>query len=501
MSRELRKGSGGRFCGADYIVSSSRYSQLTTYPKDMKLYNTAKKKKEEFKPLKEGEIGVYSCGPTVYWNQHIGHMYAYVQWDTMVKFLRHQGFKVKWVMNITDVGHMTGDNLGDADTGEDKMERGAKREGKTVWQIAEKYIKQFTKSMDLLNVTRPDVMSRATEHIEEQISLIKKIEANGFTYKTKTGLVFDTGKFKDYAKFAKLDLKKQRAGARVEIDEEKKSPEDFLLWVTNKPNHIMQWDSPWGRGFPGWHIECTAMGTKYLGDKFDIHTGGLEHIPVHHTNEIAQVFGAFKDSAVNYWLHNAWLTLKGEKMSKSLGNMVTVQDLVKKGYDPMHFRYLVLTSHYKKGLVFSFDALDGARVAYEKLVVLMRAWRERGRSTLSEEKIEKINNFREEFVKKANDDLNFPEALAVLWKAAKSNIPNTDKLDLVLEFDQVLGLRLNERSFREEIPAKVQKLIKKREKLREENKFEESDKIREKISELGYATEDSKEGTRTRKRQ
>jgi cysteinyl-tRNA synthetase len=292
----------------------------------MKFYNTLTRKIEDFKPLKDKKVGIYSCGPTVYWNQHLGHMYAYIQWDTLVRFLRYSGFDVKWVMNITDVGHLTSDE----DAGEDKMEKGAKREGLTVWQIAEKYTQQFIQSLELLNIQKPDVLAKATDHIQDQIELIKKIESNGFTYKTKTGLVFDTSKFPDYAKFAKLDLKRQKPGSRVEVDPEKKNPWDFLLWVTNQPSHIMQWDSPWGKGFPGWHIECTAMSTKYLGEKFDIHTGGIEHIPVHHTNEIAQAFGAFGHQTVNYWLHNGWLVFDGEKMSKSLGNNIVVTDLIKK---------------------------------------------------------------------------------------------------------------------------------------------------------------------------
>ncbi|MGB6882006.1 MAG: class I tRNA ligase family protein, partial [Microgenomates group bacterium] len=301
---------------------------------DIYLTNSLTRKKEKFVPIDPLNVGIYSCGPTVYWNQHIGHMYAYIQWDTLVRLLRYSGFKVKWVMNITDVGHMTSDQ----DEGEDKMEKGAKREGLTVWEIADKYIKQFLESLDLLNIQKPGILSRATEHIEDQIGLIKKIEENGFTYKTKTGLVFDTSKFKVYPDFARLDLEKQKAGTRVEVDPEKKRPWDFLLWVTNQPNHVMQWDSPWGKGFPGWHIECTAMSSKYLGEQFDIHTGGREHIPVHHTNEIAQAYGAFGKPSANYWLHNDWLTLKEEKMSKSLGNLILVTDLVAKGFDPIDFR-------------------------------------------------------------------------------------------------------------------------------------------------------------------
>ena len=329
----------------------------------VKLYNTLSRKLEEFKSLNGNEVGIYSCGPTVYWNQHIGHMYAYVQWDCLVRTLRYLGYKVKWVMNITDVGHMTSDE----DLGEDKMEKGAKREGLSVWEIADKYIVQFKESLSLLNITLPDIMCRATEHINEQIELIKKIEANGFTYKTKTGIVFDTSKFPGYADFARLNLNEQNAGSRVEVDPEKKKPWDFLLWVTNQPNHIMQWDSPWGRGFPGWHIECTAMSTKYLGDQFDIHTGGKEHIPVHHTNEIAQGFGAFGRQTANYWLHNEWLTIDGEKVSKSLGNSVLATDLVEKGYNPLSLRYLILNSHYRAGLNFTYESLKGAQTALERL--------------------------------------------------------------------------------------------------------------------------------------
>lgn len=454
------------------------------------LTNTSTKKKEKFTPLKKGKVGIYSCGPTVYWNQHIGHMYAYIQWDVMVRLFRYLGYDVRWVMNITDVGHMTSD----ADEGEDKIEKGAEREGISVWEVADKYLKQFRQSMELLNIQTPDVLSRATEHIDEQIELIKKIEKNGFAYKTKTGLVFNTSKFANYTKFAQLNLDKQRAGSRVEVDPEKKQPEDFLLWVTNKPKHIMQWDSPWGRGFPGWHIECTAMSVKYLENRFDIHTGGIEHIPVHHTNEIAQGYGAFKSQTAKYWLHNAWLTLKGEKMSKSKGTMFTVKDLVDKGYNPMHFRYLVLTSHYRKGLVFSWRSLDSARSAYVKLGSLVQKWREGKRKSLSKEKLSKIENFREKFITSIANDLNYPEALAALWGVAKSNIPDIDKRDLVLEFDKLLGLQLDKSSAKK-IPSEVNQLVKAREMMRQKGEFEKTDKIREKVRKLGYELEDTKRGT------
>ncbi|KKQ76747.1 MAG: Cysteine-tRNA ligase [Parcubacteria group bacterium GW2011_GWA1_38_7] len=294
---------------------------------DLYLSNTLTGKKEKFVANKANEVGIYSCGPTVYWNQHIGHMYAYVQWDVLVRTLRFIGYKVKWVMNVTDVGHMTSDE----DTGLDKMEKGAKREGISVWDVANKYIDQFKDSMKLLGITPPDILCRATENIPEQIQLNQKIEKNKFAYLTKKGLVYDTGKFSDYSKFGDLNLAEMKSGEDVEVDNEKKLSWDFFLWAIN-PNHIMKWESPWGEGYPGWHIECTAMSTKYLGENFDIHTGGVEHIKVHHTNEIAQGFAAFGMRTANYWLHNGWLTGEGgEKMSKSLGNYVTAQDLVKKG--------------------------------------------------------------------------------------------------------------------------------------------------------------------------
>ncbi len=457
----------------------------------IKLYNTATRKLEEFKPLKDKEVGIYSCGPTVYWNQHLGHMYAYIQWDTLVRFLKYMDFKVKWVMNITDVGHLTSDE----DLGEDKMEKGAKREGLSVWQIAEKYIQQFKESMTLLNIQKPDVLCRATEHIQEQIDLIKKIEKNGFTYKTKTGLVFDTSKFADYAQFAKLDLQKQKPGARVEVDPEKKSPWDFLLWVTNQPNHVMQWESPWGKGFPGWHIECTAMSTKYLGEKFDIHTGGVEHIPVHHTNEIAQAYGAFNHQTVNYWLHNGWLILEGEKMSKSLGNNILAKDLIEKGFNPMSFRYLVLTSHYRQGMNFTWEALKGAQVAYQKLINLVSEWKNDGEKTTSPEKVSKTENFRNKFQEKLSHDLNTPEALAAVWEVVKSDIPTYDKLDLLLDFDQVLGLKLNEVKIKEiQIPEEINQLAKQREELRKQGKWQEADEVRKKIEDQGWKVEDTPKG-------
>lgn len=455
---------------------------------DIFLTNSLTRKKEKFIPNTSGKVGIYSCGPTVYWNQHIGHMYAYVQWDVLVRFLRFVGNDVKWVMNITDVGHMTSDE----DFGEDKMEKGAEREGLTVWQIADKYIAQFKDSMKLLGINPPDVLCRATENIPEQIKLNQLIEKNGFAYITKKGLIYDTSKFPDYAKFGNLNLEEMKSGADVEVDPEKKLPWDFFLWAIN-PKHIMKWPSPWGEGYPGWHIECTAMSTKYLGPNFDIHTGGIEHIAVHHTNEIAQGFAAFGKQTANYWLHNGWLTGKGgEKMSKSLGNFVTAQEFVEKGYDPITMRYLILTSHYKKGLNFSFESLDSAVNALNNLRSIISGLKSGSdRNVLSDEKENKVNEYREEFTAALADDINVPQALAVLWEMLKSNIPSGDKYDLAMSFDEILGLKLNEAKVSKvEIPNDIKVLMEKREQLRLDKKFEEADKIRKQIEEAGYQVKD-----------
>jgi len=452
------------------------------------LYNTATRQKEEFKPIKENKVGIYSCGPTVYWNQHIGHMYAYTQWGTLVNFLRYVGYEVKWVMNLTDVGHLTSD----ADTGEDKMEKGALREGLTPWEIAKKYEKQFIESLELFNIQKPDVLCRATEHINEQIDLAKKIEINGFSYKTETGLVFDTSKFKDYAKFANLKLTEMDAGNRVKVDIDKKNPWDFLLWVTNQPNHIMKWNSPWGEGFPGWHLECTAMSTKYLGETFDIHTGGIEHIGVHHTNEIAQGFGAFGHQTANYWIHNAWLTLKGgEKMSKSLGNGYTAQQLKEMDYDPLAHKYLVLTSHYRKGLEFSIDSLKSSQIALFKLRGLLNDWGNEG-------KIDE--NYKKQFIELMSNDLATSEALALIWKLTKDEtVRDEDKKATILDFDQVFGLNLNKRIEEEIIPNEIFKIVQERNKAREEKNWGESDRLRDLIKDKGYLVEDLKDECKIRK--
>ncbi len=445
----------------------------------MLIYNTATRKKEELKTIKPGEVGMYACGPTVYSSQHIGNMYAYISWDILVRSLKYLGFKVKYVMNVTDVGHLTSDS----DEGEDKMEKGSKREGLSVWDIAKKYEKQFFDDEKLLNIERPDVVCRATEYIEEQIELIKKIEQNGFTYKISDGIYFDTSKFGAYADFAKLNLEQLKEGARVETNPEKKNITDFALWKFSPKNEKrqMEWESPWGVGFPGWHIECTAMSTKHLGVPFDIHTGGIDHISIHHTNEIAQSFGAFGRNSVNYWMHNGFLTFKSEKISKSTGGLLTVGDLVAMGFEPLAYRYMVISSQYRSGLDFSLDNLKSAQISLRKL-----------RELVKEAKGEINKEYIDQFKQLLENDLSMPEVMALVWKIAR------DEPATVLEMDKVLGLNLG--VIKEEIiPEEVKKLVLERKKAREEKNWGESDRLREEIRKLGYEVEDLQNDCKIRK--
>lgn len=475
----------------------------------IKLFNTLHHKLEEFVPIEKGKAGIYSCGPTVYWNAHIGHMYAFVVWDVFVRFLKWEGYDVTRVMNITDVGHLTSDS----DTGEDKMEKGAERENLTVWQVAKKYTEQFFSSTDELNVLRPDVVCLATDHIREMIELVQKIEQNGYAYKIADGVYFDTSKLKNYGEMAKLNLEGQEEGARIEKVLGKKNPQDFALWKFSYPEgrdfiekkddsqkrRQMEWQSPWGLGFPGWHIECTAMSVKYLGENFDIHTGGIEHIPIHHTNELAQAEGAYHHNTANFWLHNNHLNLKGEKMSKSSGNVYTVSDLKEKGFDPLSLRYLFLNSHYRQGVQFSLDALTSSQNALNNLrsMVSGLTLHKYETNSLSKEKDLKRENFLEKFRSSMEDDLNYPNALAAMWDSLKSNIPSLDKLDLLYEFDDVFGLKLREYASAEiiktantKIPKEITDLSVKRDALRNEKKFSEADSLRKIIEEKGWRVVD-----------
>jgi len=448
----------------------------------MKLYNTAIRNKEELKPINGNEVRIYSCGPTVYSSPHVGNMYAYICWDILVRSLGYLGYEVKQVINVTDVGHLTDD----ADNGEDKMEKGSKKEGVKIEELAEKYENEFLDNLELLNISEAWKMPKATETINDQIELIKRIEKNGFTYKTSDGIYFDTSKFKDYGKFANLNLEKLKEGARVEKNEEKKNASDFALWKFSPKDEKrqMEWDSPWGVGFPGWHVECTAMSTKLLGEKFDVHTGGEDHIGVHHSNEIAQAYGAFGCNTANIWIHNAFMTFKGDKVSKSSGGLYTVPELKEMGFDPMAFRYMVLGSHYRRGIEFSLDSLKKAEKALDKLRRVFNDWQ-------GEEKINE--DYKKKFVELINDDLATPEVLALLWKLVKdSNIEDADKKATLLDFDKVLGLRLNEGVDSEEnIPEEIKELVEERNKARKEKNWSESDRLREVVKKKGYILEDS----------
>lgn len=458
------------------------------------LYNSLTKKKEVFTPIDPKEVKLYTCGMTVYDYAHIGHGRKYVMDDILKRVLVYNGYKVKHVQNVTDVGHL----VSDADEGEDKLEKGAKKQNKTVWEVAEYFTNNFQISMDKLNILRPDVVCRATDHIKEQIELIEKLFENGYAYDTPEVVYFDTSKFEGYGEMfgQKLEDKKVAVREDVKLDENKRNNADFALWfkrVGHFKDHVMHWDSPWGDGFPGWHIECSAMSMKYLGEQIDIHTGGEDHLSIHHPNEIAQSEGATgKKPFSKFWVHHAFLMVDGTKMSKSLGNYLTVDDVFKKGYDPLSLRYLYLTTHYKKQMNFTLESLQGAQTALTSLVTLLnRLKNEKDRNLLSTEKQEKIDEYRNKFNEYINDNLNLPKALAVVWEVAKSNIPSSDKYDLIISFDEVLGLNLNTKvNNSENVPSEIKELLLKREQLRKERKFEEADKIRDQIIKLGFPVND-----------
>lgn len=459
---------------------------------DIYLTNSLTRQKEKFIPISPPHVGMYTCGMTVYDCAHIGHGRKYVTDDILKRVLVAGGYQVKHVQNVTDVGHL----VSDADEGQDKLEKGAEKQGKTVWEVAEFFTKNFYESMDKLNVTRPDVICKATEHIAEQIELIKKIITNGYGYDTPEAVYFDVTKFKDYGKAfgQKLEDKKTAVRSEVQTGEFKNNPADFALWfkrVGRFTDHVMHWDSPWGDGFPGWHIECSAMSIKYLGEQFDIHTGGEDHLPIHHPNEIAQSEAATgKIPFVKYWLHTAFLMVDGAKMSKSLGNFYTVDDVIAKGFDPLSLRYLYLGAHYRDPLNFTWDSLTAAQNGLARLRSQINSLKtQTDRTVLSEEKENKVETFRNDFLNALSDDLGTPKALAILWEMLKSNIPSGDKYDLALSFDEILGLKLSE-SRLPDIPENIRTLLEKREQLRTEGKFEEADKIRDQINAAGFGVND-----------
>lgn len=465
----------------------------------LKLYNTLTRKKEVFHPISKNEVTLYACGPTVYHHAHIGNLRTYVFNDILRRTLLYNGYKVNHVMNITDVGHLTSDG----DSGEDKMLKGAKREKKTVWQIAEYYTNAFMSDIKKLNIQIPEHIPKATDNIKEMQEIIKKIEENGYAYVAGGNVYFDTSKFENYANLAKLNLDEMEKGARVDEDKNKKNRNDFVLWFTKSKfeDQEMKWNSPWGgKGYPGWHIECSAMSTKYLGKQFDIHTGGIDHIPVHHTNEIAQSEAAFGVHPwVKYWLHSEFLVIDSGKMAKSDENFLTLQTLIDKGYDPIIYRYFCLTAHYKQQLKFSYEGMDSAKNAYNNLksriIELRKGINEENKS---DKKIK--TEYKNEFLECVNDDLNMPKAMSIVYSVLKEELSEKTKHDLLLDFDKVLGLGFKDMKEEiVEIDSEAEELIKKRNDAKKNKNFAEADKIRNELREKGIIIEDTKEGTKTRK--
>ena len=459
------------------------------------LYNTLTRQKEEFSPINNGEVGLYTCGPTVYNYAHLGNLRAFLFDDFLKRVLEYNGYQVKHIMNITDVGHLTGD----MDMGEDKLELGAKREGKSAWDIAKFYETSFKKDLASLNIEAADIYARVTDNIPEQIALIKTLEEKGYTYKISDGIYFDTSLVKDYNKLSHLPLEELKEGARVEINTEKKSPTDFALWKFSPTDakRQMEWESPWGIGFPGWHVECSAISLKYLSGELDIHCGGIDHINIHHTNEIAQSEAATGQKFFNYWMHNGFLNIVGgKKMAKSAGNFLTIDNaLIKKNLNPLAYRFAALQVSYRKPMEYSEESIKQAADGLDSLINSVAA--------LGKDKGEINIEFKDKFISAINDDLNMPQALAVVFAVLKSKLSAADKLATILDFDKVLGLELDSAKNAialelklADLPAEVQALVSTRNLARDNRNWEESDRLREEIKKHGYLIEDIKDGFR-----
>ena len=456
----------------------------------MKLYfyNTLTKEKQEFEPLKGNEVRMYTCGPTVYYFAHIGNLRAYLFMDTLRRVLKYNGYTLKHVMNITDVGHL----VSDADEGEDKMLKAARRENKNPYEIAEFYMKAFLKDIDKLNIDRPEIIARATEQIDVMEQYVKKIIENGYTYQTDDTIYFDTSKLKNYGILSGKKIEDQKAGARVDFDQNKKNISDFALWIKAPENHIMKWDTFFGKCYPGWHLECSAMGYKYLGEEFDIHTGGIDHIPIHHENEIAQAQGFCGKIPARFWMHVNFLTVNGGKMSKSLNNLYTLEDLKEKGYEPLTYRMFNFTSNYRNKINFTWEAMDAAKTALSRLREGYLKHSE-GTEKVSEEELSELEN---RFHEAINDDLNMPMAMSIVWDIIRKPNKSKDYQNLLLKFDEVLGLNLkNYQKEENEIPEDIQELVNQRNEARTNKNWAESDRIRDILITKGYTVKDSKEGT------
>jgi len=460
------------------------------------LFNSLSRKKEEFHSIRDGAVGLYTCGPTVYNYAHIGNLRTYIFEDVLKRVLLYNGYRVKHVMNITDVGHL----VGDRDMGADRMEVGSDREGKSAWEIAEFYTEAFKNDLMRLNIQEPDIWVKATDTIPDQIGLIEILEEKGYTYRISDGIYFDTSKFADYTKLSHQDIEALQEGARVERNAEKRNPTDFALWKFS-PESVqrqMEWDSPWGRGFPGWHLECSAMSMKFLGEQLDIHCGGTDHINIHHTNEIAQSEAATGRTFFNFWLHGAFLVIQsGKKMAKSEGNFLTLEDaIIKKDIPPLAYRFASYQTHYRKLMEYSEESLAAARNGLAHLSNQVRQLMSPDPAPGSRVHPE----YREKFLEALNDDLNMPRALAVVQQIMKSDVPDTVKHATVLDFDRVLGLGMDRLGRAEELPENVRKLIEARVKARKGRDFSASDALREEIHILGYEVQDTSEGMKVVKK-
>lgn len=455
---------------------------------EIKFYNTLTKEKQEFIPLNKDIVTMYSCGPTVYKDATIGNMRTNIFMDTLRRTLKYNGYKLKHVMNITDVGHL----VSDADEGEDKMIKSAKEEGKTPLEIAEHYTNLFMKDLERLNIDLPEIICKATDNINEMIEYVEELVKNGYAYETSTAIYFDVSKLDKYGILSGINLRDQKAGARVDIDEEKRNPYDFALWIKAPENHLMKWESPWGLSYPGWHIECSTMGKKYLGEQFDIHTGGVDLIPTHHENEIAQSKGCTGKIPARYWMHGEFLLINGGKMSKSLNNVYLIEDIIKRGYSPLAYKIFCFTSHYRNKLNFTWEGID---VADKSLARLREAYTKHNEgSELIEQ--EEINNYKERFLSAINDDLNMPVAMSIVWEVAKNAKKSKQLAELLLDFDKVLGLNIDKKEEKtQDIPSDILELVNERNCARANKDWAESDRLRDLIKEKGYMVKDSKEGT------
>ena len=459
----------------------------------LKLYNTLTKQKEEFKPLEGNEVRIYSCGPTVYSFAHIGNFRAYIFMDNLRRVLQANGYTLKHVMNITDVGHLESD----ADEGEDKMEKAAKKENKDPYEIAAFYTDIFFRDMGRLNIQRPEIIAKATDHIKDMIEFVKVLVEKGYVYETSRALYFDISKLDKYPVLSNRNLDDQIAGARVDVDPEKKNPYDFAVWIKAPENHIMKWESPWGLSYPGWHLECSAMGKKYLGKEFDIHTGGVDHIPTHHENEIAQSKGCTGHIPAKRWMHVEFLQVDGGKMSKSLGNTYTLDQLQEKGIEPLAYKLFCYTAHYRTKLNFTFDSAISSQKALNRLRESYLLHLESEDNNVEKEKIEE---YRKRFMNAVNDDLNMPLAMGIVWEVARNEIKSKQYAKLLIEFDKILGLDIEhskdylEKEEKIELPEEIKSLVEQRKQTRENKDWAESDRIRDLLKDQGYVVKDTKEG-------